>query len=260
MRHFPSRRRCSRSCSRSAAPRAGWPSGSSSCRTRSRRSLAPSRSTPVTGRWTSSRPPSAGSEPTPSREGLSAVPAAVVFDLGDVLIRWRPQDAVAAGLGAAEADRFLAADDLDFGAYNREQDLGRSFAEAEAELGRTHPHWQRHAATYREHFPLSLSPIEANVAVLRELYDAGVPLYALTNWSAELFPQALARFEFLELFRDIVVSGAERVAKPDPAVFEVLRQRIGHPLTECVFIDDSQRNVEAAAAAGLDAIRVTPRT
>src|SRR4051812_46328158 len=187
-------------------------------------------------------------------------PVAVVFDLGDVLIRWRPQDAVAAGLGEDEAARFLAAEDLDFQAWNHLQDLGRPFAEAEAELGRTHPHWQPHAVTYREHFPRSLSPIDTNVALLRDLADAGVPVYALTNWSAELFPQALDRFDFLGLFRDIVVSGAERVAKPDPAVFEVLRQRIGHPLTECVFIDDSQRNVEAAAAAGLDAVRFTPAT
>ena len=185
---------------------------------------------------------------------------AVVFDLGDVLIRWRPQDAVAAGLGEDEAAKFLAADDLDFRAYNHLQDLGRSFADAEAELGRTHPQWQQHAVTYREHFPLSLSPIEANVALLRDLYDAGVPLYALTNWSAELFPQALDRFDFLGLFRDIVVSGAEGVAKPDPAVFELLQQRIGLPLTDCVFVDDSERNVEAAAAAGLDAIRFTPGT
>jgi 2-haloacid dehalogenase len=187
-------------------------------------------------------------------------PVAVVFDLGDVLIRWRPEDAVAAGLGEDEAARFLAADDLDFRAWNHLQDLGRSFAEAEDELARTHPHWREHAVTYREHFPLSLSPIDTNVALLRELYDAGIPLYALTNWSAELFPQALDRFEFLRLFRDIVVSGAERVAKPDPAVFELLQERIGHPLAECVFVDDSERNVEAAATAGLDAIRFTPGT
>jgi 2-haloacid dehalogenase len=187
-------------------------------------------------------------------------PVAVVFDLGDVLIRWRPEDAVAAGLGEDEAARFLAADDLDFRAWNHLQDLGRSFAEAEAELARTHPHWQQHAVTYREHFPLSLSPIEANVALLHDLHDAGVPLYALTNWSAELFPQALDRFEFLRLFRDIVVSGAERIAKPDPAVFELLQERIGHPLSECVFVDDSERNVTAAATAGLDAIRFSPET
>ena len=182
-------------------------------------------------------------------------PAAVVFDLGNVLIRWDPHPAVAAGVGEEEAARFLAADDFDFGAWNHEQDAGRSWADAEDELSRTHPHWRRHAAAYRRHFERSLpGPVEDNVAVLEALHRAGVPLYALTNWSAELFPHALERFDFLGLFDDIVVSGAERVAKPDPAVFEVLRQRVGRPLEECVFVDDSPRNVAAAADAGLDAV------
>src|SRR6201989_2242051 len=86
------------------------------------------------------------------------------------------------------------------------------------------------------------------------MHAPGVPLFALTNWSQELFPQALERFDFLALFDDIVVSGAEGIVKPDPAVFEVLRRRMGRPLGECVFIDDSAANVAAAAEAGLDAI------
>jgi 2-haloacid dehalogenase len=105
------------------------------------------------------------------------------------------------------------------------------------------------------HFEHSLrGPVEDNVAVLEDLHRAGVPVFALTNWSAELFPVALQRFGFLGLFDDIVVSGAERVAKPDAAVFEVLRQRVGRPLEECVFVDDSPRNVAAGREAGLDAV------
>jgi 2-haloacid dehalogenase len=183
-------------------------------------------------------------------------PAAVVFDLGNVLIRWDPRPAVAAGVGDDEAGRFLAADDFDFAAWNHQQDSGRGWAEAEDELGRTHPHWHEHALAYRANFDLSLTgAVEDNVSVLRELHAAGVPLFALTNWSAELFPRALERFGFLELFDDIVVSGAEGLAKPDPGLFEVLRQRTGHPLADCVFVDDSPRNVAAAAQAGMDAIR-----
>lgn len=184
---------------------------------------------------------------------------AVVFDLGNVLIRWDPHPAVAAELGPDEAARFLAADDLDFMAYNHQQDLGRSFAEAEDELARTHPHWHRHALAYRAHFGLSLSPLEENVAVLRDLHAAGVPVFALTNWSAELFPQALERFDFLGLFEDIVVSGTERLAKPDPLVYALLERRLRRPLTECAFVDDSPANVEAALEAGLDAFLLTPR-
>src|SRR5690242_7851832 len=73
---------------------------------------------------------------------LMSTPEAVVFDLGDVLIRWEPQRAIAAALGDEEARRFLAAGDFDFHAWNREQDAGRSWSEAEALACRTHPHWQ----------------------------------------------------------------------------------------------------------------------
>lgn len=185
-------------------------------------------------------------------------PTAVVFDLGNVLIRWDPHPAVAAAMGDTEAARFLGADDFDFLAWNHVQDSGRTWGEAEDEVSRTHPHWHEHATAYRTHFGLSLTgALEENVAVLRDLHATGVPVFALTNWSAELFPHALERFAFLGLFADIVVSGAEGLAKPDPAVFDVLRHRVGRPLDECVFVDDSAANVAAASQVGMDAIRFT---
>jgi 2-haloacid dehalogenase len=183
---------------------------------------------------------------------------AVVFDLGNVLIRWDPRPAIAAAVGVEEADRFLAADDFDFGAWNHDQDAGRSFAEAEEQAAVSHPHWAEHLRGYRPHFAHSLlGPVEDSVAILKDLHDARVPVYALTNWSAETFPLARERYDFLELFDDIVVSGAVGVAKPDPAIFDVLRERVGRPLEECVFVDDGPKNVAAAAEAGLDAILFT---
>jgi 2-haloacid dehalogenase len=185
----------------------------------------------------------------------AARPAAVVFDLGNVLIRWNPHPAVAAGMGEEEATRFLSAEDFDFAAWNHRQDEGRTWEVAEDEVARTHPHWHGHASAYRKHFEHSLTgALEQNVSLLRALHRAEVPVFALTNWSSELFPHARERYDFLELFEDIVVSGDEGLAKPDPAVFDLLRQRIGRPLEECVFIDDSPVNVEAARGAGLDAI------
>jgi 2-haloacid dehalogenase len=190
---------------------------------------------------------------------VSARPTAVVFDLGNVLIRWDPHPAVAAGVGSDEATRFLTAADFDFLAWNHRQDGGRPWPEAEDDVARSHPHWHRHALAYRAHFERSLlGPVEDNVSVLQDLAAAGTPLFALTNWSTELFPHALARFDFLGLFSDIVVSGAEGVAKPEPAIFEVLARRTGRSLAELVFIDDSPANVAAASAAGLDAIRFSP--
>jgi len=187
-----------------------------------------------------------------------STPEAVVFDLGDVLIRWEPQRAIAAALGDEEARRFLAAGDFDFHAWNREQDAGRSWSEAEALACRTHPHWQPHVLAYRANFRLAVEhTIPGTVAIVEELHGGGVPLFGLTNWSSELFPLARAQHRFLGLFDDIVVSGEERLAKPDPAIFEVLAARVGRPLERCVYVDDSVPNVEAGARAGLDAITFT---
>ena len=104
-----------------------------------------------------------------------------------------------------------------------------------------------------------MEPVEGTEQILRELHAAGVPLVALTNWSAGMFPAALDRFDFLDLFDDIVVSGEEGVAKPDPAIFAVLADRIRHlgSLDDALFIDDSLANVQGAIDAGLDAIVFT---
>ena len=183
---------------------------------------------------------------------------AVVFDLGNVLIRWDPHAAIARAVGAEEASRFLAAEDFSFGAWNYAQDAGRSWDEAEALVAESHPHWAAAARGYRRHFAASLAgAIEETVEVLRELHQHGIPLFALTNWSAELFPVARREFAFLGLFEDIVVSGAEGLAKPDPRIFAALERRVGRPLRECVFVDDSRANVDAARAVGMDAIHFT---
>jgi 2-haloacid dehalogenase len=182
-------------------------------------------------------------------------PEAVVFDIGNVLVSWDPHPAIAAAVGDAEATRFLAAEDFDFGAWNHEQDGGRLFEESEQAAVERLPHWREHILAYRTYFDRSLvGDIADSVEVLRDLHGAGVRLFALTNWSAELFPVALRRFKFLGLFEDIVVSGDEKVAKPDPRIFEVLAERTGVPLESSVFIDDKPENVDAAKAAGMDAV------
>ena len=183
---------------------------------------------------------------------------AVVFDLGNVLITWDPHPAIAKEVGAEQATRFLADDDFDFMAWNHQQDAGRSWGDGEQAAVISHPHWGPAIRAYRENFSESLvGAIEESVQILRELHAAGMPLFALTNWSEELFPVALGRFDFLDLFEDIIVSGEEGVAKPNPAIFEILQERIGHDQADCIFIDDSLRNGEAAVEAGLDAILFT---
>lgn len=183
---------------------------------------------------------------------------AVVFDLGNVLVDWDPAPAIAIGVGADQAAAFLSADDLDFRAWNHQLDSGMTCAEAEAQVERDFPHWHPHVVAYREHFEHSLlGEIDGSVAVLDDLAASGVDLYALTNWPAELFAAARTRFDFLQRFTDIVVSGEEGVAKPDPVIFGVLRERVGRDLRSCVFVDDRPDNVDAAASSGLDAVLFT---
>ncbi|MDO3397381.1 HAD family phosphatase [Nocardioides sp. SOB44] len=189
-----------------------------------------------------------GPDPTP----VPRVGAGVVWDLGNVLVDWDASRAIAAGVGEAEAARFLAADDFDFRAYNHGPDSGLAWDTAEAEVARSHPHWLEHCRAYRAHFPASLvGEVPGTADLVRTLHAAGVPQWGLTNWSHELYPHAPRMFEVLALLDDVVVSGTEGLAKPDPRVYELLVARTGRPLADLVFVDDRPENVEAASALGM---------
>ena len=192
--------------------------------------------------------PTHGPDATP----VPRVGAGVVWDLGNVLVDWDASRAIAAGVGEAEAARFLAADDFDFRAYNHGPDSGLDWDAAEAEVARSHPHWLEHCRAYRAHFPASLvGEVPGTADLVRALHAAGVPQWGLTNWSHELYPHAPRMFEVLALLDDVVVSGTEGLAKPDPRVYELLVARTGRPLADLVFVDDRPENVEAACALGM---------
>lgn len=183
----------------------------------------------------------------------------VVFDLGGVVVSWDPVPAVAAVVGRERAERFVHGGEFDFGAWNFAQDAGRTWAEAEAEARASHPHLAEEIAAYRPNFARSLTGlVPGTTGILRTLRDRGVRLVALTNWSAETIHHLREVFpDVWALFDDIVVSGAEGVAKPDPEIFDVLARRLGHPLEGVFYVDDSARNVGAARAAGMDAVHFT---
>ena len=124
-----------------------------------------------------------------------------------------------------------------------------------AELSARHPDHAEMIAAYRDRWPEMLGgPITGTVAILEELAAAGTPLYALTNWSAHTWPHGRDASPFLRHFRGILVSGEERLIKPDPAIFYRLSERFGLTVTDLVFIDDNMKNAEAAAALGIHAI------
>jgi 2-haloacid dehalogenase len=185
-----------------------------------------------------------------------------VFDLGGVVVVWDPVPAVAAAVGQERAERFVNGDDFDFGAWNHAQDAGRAWVDAEAEARGSHPHLSEEVAAYRPNFALSLRGLVPGTAeILTALHARGVRLVALTNWSAETFHHAPAAFpEVLALFDNIVVSGAEGVAKPDGEIFRILARRLGHPIQDVFYVDDSASNVDAARAVGMDAVLFTDAT
>jgi 2-haloacid dehalogenase len=180
-----------------------------------------------------------------------------VFDLGGVLVHWDPRLLFSQVLDDGEdVDAFL--DEIDFASWNQAQDAGKPWVEAVAEHTARHPHRAEAIAAYPARFPESVSgPMHDSVAVLHELRERGVRLLALTNWSAELFPTVRDRLPFLDDFEGIVVSGEVGLAKPDPAIFQVLVQRHGVVPAEAVYVDDVEHNVAAAAELGFLAYHFT---
>jgi 2-haloacid dehalogenase len=182
---------------------------------------------------------------------------AVVFDLGGVLIDWDPRHLYRKLLAdEAEMEEFLAT--VCTPEWNAEQDRGRPFAEGVAELVERHPAHAAAITAFSERWEEMLGgDIPGTVEVLAELRAAGVPLYALTNWSAETFGVARERFEFLAWFDGVLVSGEERMIKPDPRFFRLLVERFALDPWATFYVDDSPANVEAARGLGFDAVRFT---
>ena len=183
---------------------------------------------------------------------------AVVFDLGGVLIDWNPRHLYRTLFDGDDEAMELFLTTVTTPEWNLEQDRGRPFAVAIEELVERHPH---HEAMIRAYWArwreMIKGPIHETVAVLADLQGRGIPLYALTNWSAETFAVARHEFEFLGWFEGIVVSGEERIAKPDEAIFRLLIERYHFEPEQTVYIDDSSANVEQARRLGLDAIHFT---
>lgn len=178
----------------------------------------------------------------------------VLFDLGGVLIDWNPRHLYRQLFGGDDAamEDFLAR--ICPPEWNHQMDEGKPFAQAVAERQRLFPEHAPLIAQWHLGWPQMLrAEIPETVQMLSELRERGVQLFALTNWSAETFPLARARYPFLAWFKDIVVSGEVALAKPDPRIFELTIQRTGLDPARTLFTDDSPRNVEAARACGLKA-------
>ena len=181
-------------------------------------------------------------------------PTAVVFDLGGVLIDWDPRHLYRKLFeDEVEMEAFLAS--VVTPEWNLEQDRGRPFAEAVAQLRDRYPERAQLIDAYWTRWPEMLGDAHHDtVAILAELRATGARLLAITNWSAETFHHAPGRYPFLAWFEGVLVSGEVGLVKPDPAIFRLLIERHDVEPGRTVFIDDSLANVRAAAALGFRAI------
>jgi 2-haloacid dehalogenase len=186
-------------------------------------------------------------------------PTTVVFDIGNVLVAWDPRNLYRRYFEgrADEMEWFL--NNVCTPAWNIEQDRGRSFADAVELLVKEHPpEWHPIIRAFDSEWQETISgPIHGTVDILKSLKRNGVPVFAITNWNQDKFREARERFDFLSSFDGIVVSGDERMLKPDREIFELFSERYAVPLETAVFIDDSLRNVEGARAAGMHGLHFT---
>ncbi|MDN3550925.1 HAD family hydrolase [Mucilaginibacter aquaedulcis] len=182
----------------------------------------------------------------------------IIFDLGAVLIDWNPHYMYRTLFSdEQEMKNFLA--EICTSDWNEEQDAGRALQEGTDILVARFPeHEANIRAFYGRWSEMLGEPFHGTVELLKQLKASGkYKIYALTNWSAETFPVALERYDFLGWFDGIVVSGTEKMRKPAPEFYQILLDRYQVEANEALFIDDNYRNILAAEKMGIKSIHFT---
>lgn len=194
----------------------------------------------------------------PAADMTTTAPTAVIFDVGRVLYDWDPRILYRRLIDDDRAlDAFLR--DVVTHEWHFQHDAGRDFAETSAELAALYPDHATLIALWGPRFLESIgAPIAGMPALVDELEAADVPLFAITNFSHEFWPPFRAReAAMFDRFRDIVVSGVEKMVKPDPAIYRLALDRFGLEAARTVFIDDNAANIEGARSVGLIGLHFT---
>ncbi len=183
----------------------------------------------------------------------------IVFDFGGVVIDWNPEYVYRKVFpDEKERDYFLS--EVCNSAWNVQQDAGRPFSEAIREASERFPNYAKEIEMYRSCWIKMIGgAIEKNVSLLDEL-KKNYCLFGLSNWSAETFPLVYEQYDFFKVFEGIVLSGEEKLIKPDEKIFRVLLSRYEIKAEQSLFIDDSIKNIEAAEALGFNVIHLMTDT
>jgi 2-haloacid dehalogenase len=179
----------------------------------------------------------------------------IIFDYGNVLLEWNPRFVYRSYFNNEEdMERFLQ--EVHFMEWNVQQDRGRVFAEGVAALSNEYPQYADLIKAYHDHWKDSIGNVHwETVEIMKQLKHAGYSLYGLSNWSAETFPYAREKYDFFDLFDDMVISGAVGFVKPEPEIYNILLEKIGQPAQACLFIDDALPNIEQAQEMGFSTIQ-----
>lgn len=184
-------------------------------------------------------------------------PLVPVFDLGNVFIEWDPMHLFRKLFATEEEARWFA-EHICTEAWNLEFDAGELYAEGIAKLITRFPRYWREIQAFDLRWKETFGPfIQGTIDVHAELVDADMPTFAITNFSWEKWITCLGEWPFLEKFDGVIVSGLERLVKPDPRIFQLFCERYALAPESCVFIDDNDSNVISARRVGMTAIHFT---
>ena len=180
----------------------------------------------------------------------------IIFDLGGVLVDWNPEYVF---LKEFKGDRkkmkwFL--ENICTMDWNEQIDVGKLIKDATNEKIKEFPQYENLIRMYYGKWENMLKgEISDTVNILKALHSTAYRLFALTNWSAETFPVAIKRFDFLKLFDGIVVSGQIKMLKPEKEIYEYILNKYKLKSSECIFIDDRLSNVKGAELVGMHGIK-----
>lgn len=178
---------------------------------------------------------------------------AVVFDVGRVLFQWQLSALFAKLIDdPEELDWFLS--HVVTEEWHFEHDRGRALADMVPERIALYPQYEAHIRAYAERFNETVpGPVDGSHALVERLAAAGVPLFCLTNFGDEFWQMFRPTQPIFDHFADIIVSGVEKIAKPEPRIYEIVEKRSGRSGSALFFTDDNPANITAARARGWDA-------
>lgn len=175
----------------------------------------------------------------------------IIFDYGGVLLDWNPHYLYDPYFGDREKAEWFLTNICTY-EWNAQHDNGKPVAEGTAELIAQYPEWEKEIRMYyREFMKMMGGQIPGMEELVKKLKANGQRVFGLSNWSVETFAMVRPVYPVLDLMEDMVISGEERVMKPDHRIYEIALERFGIKAEESVFIDDNPTNVKAADEVGI---------